>query len=732
MSFNVISYWLILAFALVGAACTPPACPPIPTSAPLPATRVSYNPDVDLDIARLFTEPPAAGRVPDSPTWSPDSWYLAYIHLSVRAEGPPVRELWIVEMNTRQERPLVSDSEISVSDFDWCGSDRITYRSNGDLFIVDLRGKVTQMTDTDAVESSARSAPDCSKIAFVRDHDLFVLDVASGKERPVTRGGTRLRGFGEVNWLYGEEFGTRDGFGWSPDSKRLWVYATETAPETLRYSGARVGGGGPTQAYPKPGQANPKVYIGVADVSERKKPTVAWLDLGDEDVYLPQVTWHPDSERLAITRLDRLQTVLTLQVCSVRSRSCKPLLEERDPRWVNLLGGPKFDSKGETFLWLSERSGFAHIYRFGMDGGFRKQLTRGDWTVVSIDSVDEKNNTVYFTANAKQPFSYDTYALAEVEDAELVALSKDPGVHDSVFAPDGKHYVDTHSALDRPPRTDICKTTGGIEAVVARADLVEYKAPKVANDIFPIETEDGLSLMALMTRPLVLDQKRRYPVLIYVYGGPGMQVVKNAFRPSFQPWRNLMASRGLIVFSVDGRGSIGRGHEFEAAIHRRLGELELRDQLAGVDYLKNLPFVDPNRIGIFGWSYGGTMVLNALSRTKEVFGAGIAVAPVTDWRAYDSAYTERYMQRPRDNRGGYEDMSILPRVGQIEAPLLLIHGMADNNVHFSNSSNLMEALIDSGKYFETMFYHQEGHFISKPDNRADLFTRITRFIEEHL
>jgi dipeptidyl-peptidase-4 len=238
--------------------------------------------------------------------------------------------------------------------------------------------------------------------------------------------------------------------------------------------------------------------------------------------------------------------------------------------------------------------------------------------------------------------------------------------------------------------------------------------------------------MALLTRPEALEPKRRYPVLIHVYGGPHAQVVRNAFRPSFQPWRDLLASRGVLVFSVDGRGSGGRGHEFETPIHRRLGKVELEDQLAGVDYLKSLPFVDPERIGIFGWSYGGTMTLNALLKTKDVFRVGVAVAPVTDWRQYDTAYTERYMQRPSDNPEGYRETALAPAAGDLKVPLLLVHGLADDNVHFSNSAHLVDAMVEAGRVLETAFYPGKSHGIRGGRVRVHLFTRVTRFLERHL
>jgi dipeptidyl-peptidase-4 len=422
---------------------------------------------------------------------------------------------------------------------------------------------------------------------------------------------------------------------------------------------------------------------------------------------------------------------LSLLICDAKTKQCQAIVEERDPRWVNLPQRPTFIQNGYGFLWLSERDGFSHIYRFGIEGSLEDQITKGNWTVTSIDAVDEEQGKVFFTANATYPFSYEMYASSRDQE-ELLKISQQPGSHDTLFSPDGNHFVDTHSSLSVPSQTTIHQKSGAIISILSKSRLIEYKQPHVMNDIFPIETKNGQTLFALLTRPVAIDQQRRYPVLIYVYGGPGKQVVKNEFNATFQPWRNLMAERGILVFSVDGRGSSGRGRDFEMAIHRQLGKVELEDQLAGLEYLKSLPFVDQNRIGIFGWSYGGTMALNAVMRTKNIFKLGIAVAPVTDWRQYDSAYTERYMQRPIDNNQGYNNASVLSVVNGLNAPLLFIHGFADDNVHVVHSRLLLNALIRAGKYFEVMFYPGKDHRISGAKTRTDLFTRITRFIETHL
>ncbi len=698
---------------------------------PSQAVSSTFYPNIIPAVARIFGDPPLVGRTPGSLTWSPDSSAVAYIHMSSSSNGKPTPELWIHEMTGHRERPLFADDEKPVSEYGWCGADKLVVGSLGDLFLVELTGRTRKLTETTSAETGMRTSPDCTKVAFVREHDLYVLEIESGSERRITEGGTLEKSFGEVTWVYGEEFGTGAGFGWSQDSRSIWLYSMDVTEVSLKNIVTDADGNTRTQPYPRPGGANPIVRVGVIDLGVDSNK-VTWLSTGKEtDTYLPQVTWHPDSKHLVVVRLDRLQTLLELLLCETATGECRPILAERDPRWVNLLGEPRFLASGKEFLWLSERDGFSHIYRFGVDGILKGQLTSGKWVVGSIDAIDEKEGEVIFTANAEEITEWGVFSTS-LSDDDVDQVSEDPGTHRLLFSPDGKHYLDTHSALDRPPRTDIRNRSAEIVALMSRDELREYHVKDVMNDLFPIETNDGETLMALLTRPTAIEPERLYPVLVYVYGGPHVQVARNSFRSTFQPWRNYMASRGILVFTVDGRGSGGRGREFETTIHRRLGEVELKDQLAGVAYLKTLPFVDPKRIGIFGWSYGGTMTLNALLRTKNVFNVGVSVAPVTDWGQYDTAYTERYMQRPSDNPEGYKTTSLLPVANRLRVPLLLVHGLSDDNVQFTNSALLVEAFVKAGKNFEVMFYPGKTHGIRGPDTRADLFSRITRFIERYI
>ncbi len=705
----------------------------MPTISPAPPSVSTHDkPRLDVEITRIFNESAAETAIPKDMAWAPDSTKVAYIRKTRSRTKEMVPELWIHELVGHRQRPLVANSTMPVDTYDWCGANDLVVVINGDIYWVPLSGEKRQLTQTEAAEKNAKCTKDSTKIAYTREHNLYFLEVATSKELPVSHVGTKNNTFGEVTWVYGEEFNTQNGFGWSPDSRRLWFYHMDLSGVSTR----SVMAGSPewppiSQYYPRPGEQNPVVRIGVADTSGDEVRTT-WIGTGDlEDAYLPQVTWHPDSRTLVATRLDRLQTALELLLCTVDTGACQIVLTERDPRWVNLPDPPELIQQGEAFLVLLERDDFSHIYKIDRTGQGIAQLTKGDFVVSSIDAVDEADGTIFFRANKEQTTSWGLFQLS-IADGKIDPISDITGTHKALFSPDMAYYVDTHSSLTQPVRVDLYDRRGQFAARVAGPGSTHTYDAAVTNDIIPISAEDGETLNALLTRPTVIDPTRRYPVLIYVYGGPHSQIVRDAFSSKYQPWRNLMASRGVLVFSVDGRGTYGRGHKFETAIHRRLGEIELADQLAGVAYLKTLPFVDPDRIGIFGWSYGGTMVLNAMLRTREVFRAGVSVAPVTDWRYYDTAYTERYMQRPTDNPDGYEATSLLPLADNLDAPLLLIHGLADDNVHFTHTALLVDALIGAGKDFEVLFYPGKDHGIRGSDTRAHLFTRITRFFERHL
>ncbi len=729
--------WSLPLIALCVACGSKKPHPSIPPYRPLTELK-GFEAAVDPEISRIYGDHSVFGRTPRGLTWSPDSKHILFMRtMDSSGEDGPSTGLWMFKIDGSREHPLVHDKNTPVDEYAWLDESNVVFGSGGELHLISLDGEQRKLLETEGAETGLQPSPDGKRVAYLRDHNIYVLDIKKGTETAVTTDGTKGRYYGDVTWVYGEEFAVETGFGWSPDSESLWLYKVDETGVTQRSVLASSDGTTRVQAYPRPGEANPVLRVGAARVPANGKDiAVKWMDTGEQnDIYLPRVAWFPDGEKLAVIRIDRLQTLLELLDCNVDGGQCKTVVEERDPRWVNLLGSPEFMDNGKDFIWLSERDGYSHIYLLGNDGLVKRQLTDGDWVVSEVNSVDEKGGWVYFTGNPEKPVHYGVFRVP-LKGGKPERITGPGGVHYATFSPDSRRFTDNHTNLETPPRVDLLRVEGedhlGQKVVtISASDLGNYSSPDVTNELIPIDSDD-VRYWAQLTRPRAFEPDRKYPVLVYVYGGPGAQVVKDHFRTSFQGWRNLLAKRGILVFSMDNRGTTGRGREFEVPIHRELGKVELRDQLMGVSYLKEQPYVDPDRLAVFGWSYGGTMVLNALLETEGIFKAGVSVAPVTDWREYDSAYTERFMQRPADNEEGYERTSVVNRAAKLETPLLLVHGIADDNVHYVNSARMTDALVKEGKLFETMFYPGKKHGIRGGPWRTHLFSKITRFLEKYL
>ncbi len=679
------------------------------------------------EISRIFGASPLAGQVPREITWAPSGEALAFTRRS--AEDT---ELWLHELAGHRERPVYAEPGHSAGRPMFCGAGRLIYLVDGDLRLFDWKASETRrLTETGGV-TGARCAPDGSAVAFTRGGHLFVYRFSEGAASPLTRGGKDGAGHGTVVWLYAEEFGTEDGFGWSPDGARLWFFATDSSMVAPRQVLEPDVTAARTQPYPLAGAANPAVRIGVVSaLPDDSGGPITYLSVeGSSESYVPSVTWHPDGRHLFVVHLDRLQTALQLKSCPIDGQKCRAVIEERDPRWVEHYGPPRIVEDRGEMLMLSDRSGRTQIHRFGLNGLPKGQVTRGDFDVKSIDYVDPERGSVVFTANVESRGAWGIYEASFTKDG-LSRLSQPGGSHAVVFSPGGALFTDTYSDVRSPGVCDILTRGGLIEAPLSPRDRKAYSPTGITTDFVTIETPDGRLFDTMLTRPEVLEASKRYPVVIYAYGGPHAQTVKDAFHPTMTPWRNLLARRGILVFSLDGRGSSGYGREFVTPVHLKLGQAAVEDQLTGVRYLGTLPFVAPSRIGIFGWSFGGTVALWSMLRT-DAFRAGAAVAPVTDWRGYDTAYTERYMQRPKDNPEGYEATRLVRDAEALKGALLIAHGLSDDNVHFAHTAQMMEALMKAQKPFEAMLYPGQAHGISASYARVDLFTRLTRFFELRL
>jgi dipeptidyl-peptidase-4 len=621
---------------------------------------------------------------------------------------------------------------------------RYQWSPQGDALLVVVQGNLVwfdlksqsgkRLTTGKEAVRDPKISPDGKWVSFVRDHNVWLADVATGKERQLTKGGREELLMGELDWVYPEELDIRTAYWWSPDSARI-AFLEMDQRQVSRYplvDFLSFTGKTEMMRYPKAGDANPAVRVGVMGVKGGKP---VWMDTGAEkDIYLARVDWLTDSKRLAIQRLNRAQTKLDLLFADARTGKSSAVLTEEDKYWINIADDLHFFADGQRFLWSSERGegGYRHLYLYDLSGKQLKQLTSGNWAVTAVQRVDEKNGSVYFTATEKTPLETHLYRVA-LESVVMTRITREDGSHGVSLSPDAAHFVDTWSNAMTPPRQDLRRADGThVRAINENkvAELAEYRFSPM--EFLKVRGADGTELNAFLIRPPDFDASKKYPVIVYTYGGPHAQIVRNAWGgPNFL-WHQMMAQKGFIIFGLDNRGSSGRGHAFESVIHRHMGENELADQLAGVSYLKSLPYVDGARIGIWGWSYGGYMTCYTMLNAADVFKAGFAGAPVTDWRQYDTIYTERYMSRPQDNPDGYKNSSPVTHAAKLKGKLLVAHGTADDNVHYANTIGLMEEFIKAGKYPEVYAYPGRGHGIGDPTGRVHLFRRVTQFFLDNL
>ncbi len=688
------------------------------------------------------------GTLPSTLTWSPGGTRVAFLKKDGTDGLGGTDRLYVHDLESAATIPLtpargegakLEETKLEVASFSWSPKgDSILAQAGEDLYLLAVPAVAPRrLTHGGSGSSDAKFSPDGSMIGFVRDHDLFVLDIASGVERPLTGG--RLDGVlnGEVDWVYGEEFDLTTAWWWSEDSSRIayMQFDERQVPVYPIVDWIPVHPKVESERYPKAGDPNPVVRVGVVSaiaLGEDAGPTVTrWLDLGAEnDVYIPRVAWTPGG-RLAVQRLNRDQTRLELLVCDPGPGAPRVILEERDPHWINIASDWKF-LKGGTpsgrFIWGSERDGYRHLFLYEEDGRLVRRLTGGAWMVTKLAAVDEGAGLVYFEATEKSVLERHLYRVG-LDGSGFTRLTREEGWHLVDVADAGGGFVDTFSTAAVPPSVTLRRADGSPDRVLdegLRAEVARYRTGR--SEFRNVPADDGTRLQASITLPPDFNPARKYPVLVYVYGGPLAQVVKNGWWDTRALWHHLMAGKGYIIWSLDNRGSGNRGHAWETPIFRDMGRQELADQLAGVAYLKTLPYVDASRIGIWGWSYGGYMTLYCLLTAPDVFKAGVSVAPVTDWNDYDTIYTERYMDRPADNPEGYRESAPLQRAAKLKAALLLVHGSADDNVHLGNSVQILDAFVREGKPVEFMLYPRKNHGIRGKEARTHLFSKITDFL----
>ncbi len=615
------------------------------------------------------------------------------------------------------------------------------HSSKSNYYVYDLEKEILFPLSVNGKQQLAEFSPDGKKIAFVRDNNLFVVALDNKSEKQLTDDG-KFNAIinGTTDWVYEEEFGFTKGFYWSPDSKTIAYYRFDETNVKL-YQMELFTGLYPewyTYKYPKAGEDNSIVTIHTVAVENSQHQLI---DTGSEtDIYFPRIKWTTEPNKLAVYRLNRLQNKLEILLANINTGAVNTLYEENNPWYIEIDNNLTFLPDGKHFILSSEKDGNNHLYLYGMDGNLIRQLTSGPHDITAIYGFEPKSQTVYFQQAITSPM--DRQLVAVNLKGKSRVIIEEAGTSDASFSNDYSYFIHTYSTVNEPPVYSLRNNKGKMIRMLEdnqslRSSLEAYNLSPVK--FFSFEHPDIVlpngsttHLNAWQILPPDFDPNKQYPVLLYVYGGPGSQTVNNAWGWNNYFWHQLLAQKGFVVVSVDNRGTGARGETFKKMTYKELGKYETEDMISTAKYLSSLPYIDGNRIGIYGWSYGGFMSTSAITIGSDYFNTAVAVAPVTSWRFYDNIYTERFMQKPQDNPVGYDNNSPINHVEKLKGNYLLIHGSADDNVHYQNTMELIEALVQADKQFDLMIYPNKNHGIYGGNTRKHVFDKITTFLIENL
>jgi dipeptidyl-peptidase-4 len=579
-------------------------------------------------------------------------------------------------------------------------------------------------------------SPDGTKIGYAKANDLFILDLKSNKTTQVTIDGKKNAIInGITDWVYEEEFAFVRAFDWSADSKKLaYIRFDESeVPEfSMNIYKKDLYPTVETFKYPKAGEKNSIVSLFIYDVAAGASKNIA---LGNySDFYIARMKWTNDANTLCAQVVNRHQDNLDLLFIDGNSGAAKVVMNEKDAAYVDVTDNLTF-LKDNSFIWTSEKDGFNHIYLFDKNGKLKNQVTKGSWEVTSYYGFDEKTKSIYYQSTENGSTVRDIYRIS-LDGKNKVKLSQQIGTNNATFSPNFDYFINTYSSATTPPTYTLNTSKDGelVKGILDNVSLLDklkkYNLP--SKDFFELTTEKEHKLNAWMIKPKDFDANKKYPVFMYQYSGPGSQQVANDWLDTNDMWFMMLSQQGYITVCVDGRGTGFKGAAFKKITQKELGKYEVEDQIDAAKVLGSYTYVDKSRIGIFGWSFGGFMASNCILKGADVFKMAIAVAPVTNWRFYDSIYTERYMQTPQENASGYDTNSPINFADKLKGNFLLIHGTADDNVHFQNSMQFVEALVQANKQFDWAVYPDKNHGIYGGKTRIQLFNKMTNFIKEKL
>jgi dipeptidyl-peptidase-4 len=603
-----------------------------------------------------------------------------------------------------------------------------------DYFLFDLNTK--KLTKILEQVQEPTFSPDGKKIAFAKENNLFVYDILSKGINQITNDGKKNEVInGICDWVYEEEFAFVRAFDWSTDSNKIAFirFDESQVPEfSMNVFKKELYPTVETFKYPKAGEKNSTVSLHIYDLAKNSSKQVNLSNYSD--FYIARIKWTNDANVFSVQVLNRHQDNLDLLFVDSNLASYKIVLNEKDNAYVDVTDNLTF-LKDNSFIWTSEKDGWNHIYLYDKTGKLKNQVTKGKWEVTAYYGFDEKTKSIFYQSTENGSIVRDVYKIS-LDGKKKTKLSSMNGTNAATFSPDFNFYINTFSSSSIPTRYSLNDSKTGNEVKVIEDNaalalkLKNYNLP--AKEFFELTTEKGNKLNAWMIKPKDFDANKKYPVFMYQYSGPGSQEVANEWFNANDYWFMMLTQQGYIVACVDGRGTGFKGAAFKKYTQKELGKYEVEDQIDAAKVIGNYPYVDKSRIGIFGWSFGGFMASNCIMKGAEVFKTAIAVAPVTNWRFYDSIYTERYMQTPQENASGYDDNSPINHVSKLKGNFLLIHGTADDNVHVQNSMQMIEALVQANKQFDWAIYPDKNHGIYGGYTRIQLYNKMTNFIKEKL
>lgn len=713
-----------------------------------------------LSIERAFASPSLTGPSPRALTFSPDGsrvtflrakeddrtvldlWAMdadggePYMLVDSRVLAPEERELTEAERQLR-ERARISSSGIVRYQWDSQG-EAILVPIDGDVFYVDVEsGDATRVMETEAFETDARISPAGNFVSFIRDQNLYITNLETGEERALTTTGGGTVSWGMAEFVSQEELSRRTGYWWSPDEQYIAVARVDESPVDI-IERLEIGTDGSAnvvdQRYPRAGRNNARVELYMLNLETGSRRQVYLADT-DEN-YLARVNWAADSSAAYVQVLNRPQDALTIRAVDPQTGTAEDWYSESTDVWINISDDFRALADGSVILTTEDTpGGFRHIRHLAADGSVINDITSGEWVVNNLNAIDQDNGLVYFTGWMETPLERHLYVVPMDGSAAPTQITTGEGRWSGTFNSTTTAFIGSYQNPVTPPQTGLYDIEGNhlnwIEenALVEGHPYFEFAEDHIAPQYGTLTAADGTELHYYLYLPADFDPTKTYPAVQYVYGGPHAQVVHRGWQGTRA---QLFAQRGYVYFAIDNRGAYNRGRDFEAHLDRRMGQAEVEDQLLGLDFLKSLDYVDADRVGLWGWSYGGYMTIMTTLQAPGEFAAGVAGAPVTDWALYDTAYTERYMDTPQDNPEGYEQGSAFAHLDNYETPLFLIHGMADDNVIFANSVRLYAEMQERRYQFEMMTYPGQRHGVRGEARQVHMWTDIFEYFDRHL